>query len=65
MKYPIDVIYLNKQHVIVGLDENLRPNKIGSKYPASFSVIELPAGKIKSTALQTGEQLVLDTAEVS
>jgi uncharacterized membrane protein (UPF0127 family) len=55
MKYRIDILYLNKQNVIVGIEEKLEPGKLGKRFPKVSSVIELPAGKVESTSVKVGQ----------
>ena len=59
MKYPIDVLVLNKQHRVVALKENLTPNSMFLWNPLYSTVIELPTGTIKSTKTHKGDQLLL------
>ena len=42
MRFPIDVLYVNKEDVIVGIDRNLRPWRIGRFYKQVHYVVELP-----------------------
>lgn len=44
MRFAIDVLYVNKENVIVGIDRNLRPWRIGRFYKGVHYVVELPAG---------------------
>lgn len=55
MRYPIDVLYLNKKKEIVGMEEGLVPGKIGKRFSKAESVIELPAGRIKDTSMTVGQ----------
>ncbi|WP_234400680.1 DUF192 domain-containing protein [Virgibacillus senegalensis] len=57
MKYSIDIIYLNKQNEIVGIEENLSPGKLGKRFSDAHSVVELPAGKVKDTAITLGQEV--------
>lgn len=43
MRFPIDVVYLNKDMKVVGL-ETVRPWKIGHCFKDAAHVLELPAG---------------------
>lgn len=49
MKYPIDVLILDKQHCVVYLKENLKPNRIFLWNPKYETVLELPEGTIHKT----------------
>jgi uncharacterized protein len=44
MRFPIDVLYVDRDHVIVGIDRNLRPWWIGRFYKKVHYVVELPTG---------------------
>jgi uncharacterized protein len=57
MKYPIDVLILDKQNRIVKLVEKLLPNKIFVWSPRFDIVIELPAGEIKKHGLRKGDDV--------
>jgi len=55
MKYSIDVLYLDRNDIIVAIEENLQPSKIGKMYPRTKSVIELPAGRVEKTQTKVGQ----------
>lgn len=59
MRYPIDVIYLDEDLVVVDVDHHLEPGKIGKVRKEAKSVIEVPAGTITETSLEIGHQLIL------
>lgn len=44
MRFPIDVIYVNKEDVVVGIDRQLKPWRFGRFYKQVSYVIELPSG---------------------
>ncbi|WP_199617148.1 DUF192 domain-containing protein [Paenibacillus alkalitolerans] len=55
MYYPIDVLYLDESGVIVGIEENMQPGRIGAIVPNTRSVVELPAGRIRATETRIGQ----------
>ena len=57
MKFPIDVIYVDKEMRIVGLEQSLKPGEIGKRYKNVHSVIELEAGKILELGIIVGQTL--------
>ncbi len=59
MKYPIDVLILDKRHHVVALKENLKPNRIFLWNPQYDFVIELPKGTIEKTHTKIGDILSL------
>lgn len=56
MKFPIDVIYLDRNKRVVKVRPNLVPWRI-SLCLRAHSVLELPAGKAGATATERGDQL--------
>ena len=58
MRFPIDVLYVNKEDVIVGIDRNLRPWRIGRFYKRVHYVVELPAGGAEGC--QVGDRLEIE-----
>ncbi|RKQ33297.1 DUF192 domain-containing protein [Oceanobacillus halophilus] len=59
MKFSIDIIYLNQNNEIVGIEESLEPGKIGKRFADAKSVIELPAGTHKRTSTVIGQKVAL------
>ena len=58
MRIPIDVLYVNQDHVIAGIDRNLRPWRIGRFYKKVHYVVELPAGG--AAGCQVGDRLQIN-----
>ena len=57
MKFPIDVIFLNKKNQVIAAVRNLKPNRITRLYPRSFSVLELPSGTIAASNTEVGDEI--------
>jgi uncharacterized membrane protein (UPF0127 family) len=57
MNYSIDVIYMDAQQRIVGLEERLDPGKVGTMFSQVRSVLELPAGTIETTGTKLGHYI--------
>ncbi len=57
MRFPIDVVYVDKNYRVIHLDENLVPYRIGGYHRHAAYVIELPIGTITQTQTQIGDQL--------
>ncbi len=58
MKYPIDVVYVDREDRVVDVDENMRPWRLGRPRARARYVIELPAGAARASGVQVGDQLV-------
>ncbi len=65
MKFPIDVVFLNRANVVVGLISELAPYRISSINLRGYSVMEFPAATIKKSRTELGDQLEISLAEVS
>lgn len=57
MNYNIDVLYLNKDNVILDMDENLAPWRIGKRVKGAVSVVELQSGKVKRSNIKVGQAI--------
>jgi hypothetical protein len=57
MKFPIDVIFLNKKNQVIAAVSNLTPNRMTRLYPQSFSVLELPSGTIVASNTEVGDEI--------
>ena len=63
MKFPIDVVFLNKKHKVT----KMRPNMVSSRIAFSLrahSTLELPVGMIQKSQTAVGDQLDLERYEV-
>ena len=57
MRFPIDVLFLDKDNKVVKALRQLTPFKLSGLYWSSQIVVELPCGKLKSTQTQDGDSL--------
>jgi uncharacterized protein len=65
MKFPIDVVFLNKDHHVVGLMAELAPNRISAIHFSGYSVLELPSGTIRKSRTEIGDQFEISLVETS
>lgn len=59
LKFPIDVLILDKNFRVVILKPNLQPNRIFYWNPQHFRVLELPDGEIKKKRIKLGNHISL------
>ncbi len=59
MKFPIDVVYIDRKHKVRKTRINMVPSRISGCLVA-HSVLELPVGTIEATGTQPGDQLSFD-----
>jgi uncharacterized membrane protein (UPF0127 family) len=57
MRFPIDVAYLNKDKVVIHIEEALKPWRVAPVRMATSSVLELPSETLRSTGTRIGDTL--------
>ena len=62
MKFPIDVVVLDKGDRVVGTKADLRPGRIGPLFWGAHSTLELPVGAIAASGTGGGGAIQLDAA---
>lgn len=55
MKYPIDILFLNRNKKVVGIRPSVRPNRLTRIFWTAECVIELPANTIRETRTALGD----------
>jgi uncharacterized membrane protein (UPF0127 family) len=61
MKYALDVVFADREGVVVGVVQDLRPWKATRIYRGARYAIELPMGIIASSGTAVGDELELKT----
>ncbi|WP_129628193.1 DUF192 domain-containing protein [Candidatus Oscillochloris fontis] len=62
MRFPIDVVFINRARQVVGLHHAMPPGRPYAGARGARAVIELPAGIIAASHTAVGDQLELDDA---
>lgn len=62
MRFPIDVIFMDKANRVVHFVENLKPFRVSKHVPKARSVIELPVSSIRTSATRVGDQINISEA---
>jgi hypothetical protein len=62
MKFPIDVLFLDRKKKVLKIRPNMGPFRISLCLPA-HSVLELPAGTADRTGLKKGDELEFEELE--
>ncbi len=63
MRYPIDVLYLDREYRVLRATGDMAPYRVGPIFTRGcYAILELPAGTIRSTRTQVGDQLRLSGA---
>ena len=59
MRFPIDVIFVNREWRIVSLQEGLGAGRLVLPVRGAWGVVETASGTLKRTGLQVGDRLVV------
>lgn len=62
MLYALDVVFLNRDHVVVEVQENLRPFRVSKLVFKAHSVLELPVGTVARSRTRVGDTLEITPA---
>lgn len=57
MRFPIDVVYLDGDNVVVHLEENLKPWRLAPLRMRAASVLELPRHTLHATGTALGDEI--------
>jgi len=57
MRFPIDVVFLDRNEVVVGIEPSLAPWKTAGRRGAK-AVVELASGECERRGVQVGDRLV-------
>jgi len=60
MAFPIDVLFLDRDRNVVGVEENLAPGRFAPIRWKAKTVIELPAGTVRRTRTQLGDRIEIE-----
>ena len=59
MRFPIDVVFVDRSWRVVDVREAMRPWRIATPVWKAWGVVEMAAGSLKRVALEVGDQLTL------
>ena len=65
MRFPIDVLYLDREGFVIGLNERVKPWRIAPVRISAASVLELPAGSLCNSATELGDCIEMVASEKS
>ena len=57
MRFPIDVVYLDRERIIIHVEEELKPWRVAAVRIQATSVLELPLGTIRESQTVLGDQV--------
>lgn len=57
MRFPIDVLYLDQERIVIHIEEGLKPWRMAAIRVAATSVLELPTGTVRDSRTALGDQV--------
>jgi uncharacterized membrane protein (UPF0127 family) len=57
MRFPIDVLYLDPNRLVVHIEQNLKPWRVARVSMRTASVLELPGDTLKSSGTTIGDEI--------
>lgn len=63
MKFPIDILFLDKNNKVVKVKHSLKPFRITAIYFNARIVIELPAGTAKATNTREEDSIAFESGD--
>jgi uncharacterized protein len=57
MRFPLDVVYIDKQHRVVKTATNVKPWRVSFGGKGAHAAIELPVGAIATSKTEAGDEL--------
>src|SRR5262249_48303177 len=63
MKFPIDVIFIDRESRVVAVVPSLPPNRATRVYLGAHSILELPKGTIHKSRTEAGDRLDISLVE--
>jgi uncharacterized protein len=65
MRFAIDVIYLDRENVVVHLEEDLRPWRLAPVRLRATSILELPGNTLSSTRTAIGDEIEIGLGQAA
>jgi uncharacterized protein len=63
MRFPIDAIYLDREKIVIHIEEELKPWRMAAIRVQAASVLELPTGTVRESLTALGDQVDISFEE--
>lgn len=57
MRFPIDAVYLDRERMVIHIEEGLKPWRMAAVFIHAASVLELPTGAVRESLTVVGDQV--------
>jgi uncharacterized membrane protein (UPF0127 family) len=63
MRFPIDAVYLDRERIVIHIEESLKPWRMAAVFIRAASVLELPTGAVRDSQTALGDQVDISFEE--
>lgn len=63
MRFAIDAVYLDRERVVIHIEEGLKPWRMAAVFVRAASVLELPTGAVRESLTVVGDQVDISFEE--
>jgi uncharacterized membrane protein (UPF0127 family) len=63
MRFPIDAVYLDRDRIVIHIEEDLKPWRMAAVRIEAASVLEVPAGTVRESLTELGDRVDISFAE--
>ena len=63
MRFPIDAVYLDRERIVIHIEEGLKPWRMAAVRIQAASVLELPTGTVSESQTVVGDQVDISFEE--
>jgi uncharacterized protein len=63
MRFPIDAVYLDRERIVIHIEEGLKPWRMAAVRVHAASVLELPTGTVRESQTVLGDQVDISFEE--
>jgi uncharacterized membrane protein (UPF0127 family) len=63
MRFAIDAVYLDRERVVIHIEEGLKPWRMAAVFIRAASVLELPTGAVRESMTVVGDQVDISFEE--
>lgn len=63
MRFPIDAVYLDRERIVIHIEESLKPWRVAAVRVNAASVLEVPTGTVRESQTAVGDQVDISFEE--
>jgi uncharacterized membrane protein (UPF0127 family) len=63
MRFPIDAVYLDRERIVIHIEESLKPWRLAAVRVQAASVLEVPAGVVHESLTALGDHVDISFEE--